>query len=304
MAMLITGGTGFVGSHLARRLVSRRRDVRLLVRSEQKAAAARALGLEAAVGEVTDPEALRRACEGVDTVVHLVAIIVESGGATFKSVNVQGTANLIGGAVEAGVGRYIHLSALGARDDPRFPYLYSKWRGAELARGSGMATTVLEPSLLYGEGDDFLNRLASLARMSPLVPIAGTGSTRFQPIWVEDVVTCLERCLEDDRYDGQTLAIGGPEYLTYEGMVDMMVRTLGLSRWKLHMPLVFMRLVASVMERTMPNPMVTPSQLDMLALDNVTALDSVERLFGFAPARLEERIDYLRSPQRGAILGE
>jgi uncharacterized protein YbjT (DUF2867 family) len=304
MTLLITGGTGFVGSHLTRRLAWQRPDVRLLVRSERKAAAVRALGLEAIVGDVTDVESLRRACENVDAVVHLVAVIVEKGDATFESINVAGTANLVRAAEAAGVGRFVHLSALGARDDPRFPYLYSKWRGAEIVRGSRTASTVLEPSILYGEGDDFLNRLAGLARMTPVVPIAGSGGTRFQPIWVEDLVTCLERCLENSRYAGRTVALGGPEYLTYEQMVDLLIRELGLRRWKIHMPLSFMRLAAAVMERTMSNPTVTPSQLDMLEIDNATALDAVERAFEFSPARLEERIGYLNRSQSGAIIGE
>ncbi|HEX2987841.1 MAG TPA: complex I NDUFA9 subunit family protein [Chloroflexota bacterium] len=303
MPLLVTGGTGFVGSHLVRRLARQRSDIRLLVRSEAKAAAVRAMGMEAVVGTVTDVDLLRRACDGVDSVVHLVAVIVERDGATFEAINVAGTANLIRVAESAGVGRFVHLSALGAGEDPRFPYLYSKWRGAEIVRGSRMPYTILEPSILYGEGDDFLNRLAGVARLSPVFLIAGSGATRFQPLWVEDLVTCLERCLDGKRHVGRTIALGGPEYLTYEQMVDLLIRELGLRRWKIHMPLSLMRLAAGVMERTMSNPTVTPSQLDMLEIDNLTALDAVSSTFEFSPARLEEKIAYLNRPQAGSILG-
>lgn len=304
MAILVTGGTGFVGSHLVRRLAARRRDVRVLVRSGRKAQAVQGLGLEPVGGDVTDLESLRRACQGVDSVVHLVAVIVERGPATFQAINVGGTANVVRAAQETGVRRLVHMSALGARRDPRFPYLDSKGRGEELVKASGLNYTILQPSIQYGEGDGFLNRLAGLARVSPVLPIAGEGSTRFQPVWVEDVVTCVERVLDGAEHAGESLPFGGPEYLTYEQMVDLVVRTLGLHRWKLHIPMALMTPVATLMERVMPDPMVTPGQLDLLRLDNVADLDSVERLFGFTPARLEEKIEYLCRDQRGALLGE
>jgi NADH dehydrogenase len=159
---------------------------------------------------------------------------------------------------------------------------------------SGLKYTILRPSIVFGEGDEFINALAGLVRYNPVVPVAGDGKTKFQPLWVEDLVTCVVACLDEDAHAGQTLEVGGPEQLTYDEILDVVKDALGKSRVKAHVPLALMRPLAQVMEWVLPKPPVTVEQLKMLALDNTTDTDSVMKNFGVQPRRLADSLDYIK----------
>jgi uncharacterized protein YbjT (DUF2867 family) len=192
------------------------------------------------------------------------------------------------------VRKMVYVSAIGADPDPRFPYWAAKWAAEQAIVKSGLTYTILRPSLVFGPNDDFFNRLAGLVRWNPMLPVAGNGKTRFQPIWVEDLVTCILACLEEGAHDGQTIEVGGPDQLTYEEMLDAVRRELGAHRLKVHVPLPLVRLVAAAMEAVLPRPPVTRHQLAMLAKDNVAEPDAVARHFGFAPKPLAEGLAYVR----------
>lgn len=290
--ILVTGGTGFIGRRLVARLVEADRQVRVLARGQRQAELP--AGVERVRGSVVSGEGLAEAMAGVERVVHLVAIIREVKDQTFDGVIRRGTERVVEAAKAAGVRKLVYVSAIGARDDPTYPYLHAKWWAERAVIGSGLNYTVLRPSIVFGEGDEFINALAALVRSNPLLPIAGDGRTRFQPIWVEDVVTCIAACLEDGSHDGEVVEIGGPERLTYEEMVDAVQEVLGKRRPKLHIPLFLMKPVARAMEALLPRPPVTVEQLKMLALDNVTEPDAVARHFGFQPKALREGIGYIK----------
>lgn len=154
--ILVTGGTGLVGKPLVSALVKKGHTVRCLVRSPQKAGEVLPGGIEFVQGEINDPESVNKACQGVDKVIHLVAIIREHGEQTFERINVEGTLNLVIAAGQAEVKHFIHMSALGACDNSRYKYVYSKWRGEEAVRQSGLKWTILRPSVIYGMGFNFL----------------------------------------------------------------------------------------------------------------------------------------------------
>jgi len=158
---------------------------------------------------------------------------------------------------------------------------------------SSLNYTILRPSLLFGPEDDFFNRLARLIKQAPVVPIAGNGKTRFQPIWVEDVVTCVAASLAEGPHDRQLIEIGGPEYFTYNDIIDLLKTALGKRRLAVHLPLWLMRPAARVMS-ILPSPPVTTDQLNMLAKDNTTAIDAVSSQFGFAPKSLKDGLAHLR----------
>jgi NADH dehydrogenase len=231
---------------------------------------------------------------GVEKVVHLVAVIRESGGQTFEGVIRRGTERVAAAAKLAGVKKLVYVSAIGAQDNPTYPYLHAKWWAERAVASSGIKYTILRPSIVFGEGDEFINALAGLVRYNPIVPVAGNGKAKFQPIWVEDLVTCTVACLDEDAHDGETLEVGGPEHLTYDEMLDIVKQTLGKSRLKAHVPLALMRPLAQVMEWVLPKPPVTQEQLKMLALDNTTDTDSVMRSFGVQPRRLADSLDYIK----------
>jgi NADH dehydrogenase len=292
--ILVTGATGFVGRHLVARLQARGEQVRPLVRNAATAQRARATNIEPAIGDVTDPASLERAMEGVDAAIHLVAIIVEKGSATFERINVQGTRNVVAAARAAGVKRFLHMSANGAQDNPRYPYLQSKWRGEQAVIESGLPNSILRPSLIFGRGDQFFTTLAMVVRLNPIVPIVGDGTSMFQPIWVEDVCTCFLKML-DDAYLGRSFDVGGPEQLSYEDLVDIVMRVLGTRKPKIHVPIPLMKPMAAAMEALLPQPPVTPGLLDLLEIANVTAPNPLPELFGIErPAYLQAKLDYIK----------
>lgn len=303
--ILVSGGTGFVGSYLISRLVSGEKGhgmIKCLVRDPEKprAQALRERGVDLAPGDVTRPQSLKEAMQGADTVIHLVAIIRERKAATFQGVNGQGTGNMVEAALASGVKRFIHISALGATPDPGYRYTYSKWQGEEAVRSSNLDYTILRPSVIFGQsyGYSFVDSMIRSLNMLPLIaPLPGGGKTRFQPVWVEDVVSCIIGALHDrgnERENKKTYDIGGPEHLTYREMLDAVIDALGARRVRVSIPLTLMRLVVPAMERAMSNPPVTSVELKQMDLDNTTDLDSVERHFGFKPAALSEKLGYIK----------
>lgn len=292
--ILLTGGTGFVGRHVARELCSRGTRVRCLVRRTSNLQPLAGLPLEFAQGDVASPASLEPAVAGVEAAIHLVAVIRERGQATFERVNHQGTANLVRACRGAGVKRLLYLSNIGAGPDPAYPFLLSKWRGEEEIRASGIPYTIFRSSIMYGPGDEFVNKLARLIRMSPLVPIIGSGRTRLQPIAVADTARCLAQALEEGATLGRSIDLGGPEHLTYEEMVDAIISALGRRRLKVHVPVALMRPAVWALERLLPRPPLTRGQLKMLNIDNVTQPEAVERAFGFKPLPFRQGLGYLR----------
>ena len=209
MRIAITGGTGFVGTHVARLLDRRGHEVVLVSREVQ--GRHRRGRCDVASADLVTGAGLADAFAGCDAVVHLAAIIVERGRQTFDSVNRLGTANAATAAAEAGVGHFVHLSAIGAGTDPGYPYLDSKWAGEQAVRISGVPYTVIRSSVIFGPGDGFFTKLATLVRRVPplSLPIAGDGRALFQPIAAADVARCIALALERGPSRG-VVSIGGP----------------------------------------------------------------------------------------------
>lgn len=295
MRILITGISGFVGSHLAARLVAQGHTVRGIVRQPNRrghlAASVRA---ELVTGDVTQRESIVAAMRGMDAVAHLVAIPFERGGANYESLNAQGTRNVVDASNAAGVKRFLHLSALAVDSRSSYAYLRSKGAGEDAGRESSLDWTIFRPSVLVGEEDEFANALARWLVITPLAfPLVGDGQARFQPLWVEDLVTIMVKAMNDPTTIGKSFDLGGPEMLTYEAMVKQILFALHRSRLLLKVPAPLMKPVVKGMELILPKPPATTSLLDLLNVDNSTAPDSVERQFGFKPRPFREVIGYL-----------
>ena len=308
MRILLTGSTGFIGRHVAQRLVGAGYEVRCLVRRTADLRPLQLLPVEVWAGDVTAPDTLSGALEDVQAVAHLVGIIKERPPhVTFPRVHVEGAQNMLQAAKAAGVGRFLLLSAIGARPDRAYPYLMTKWQGEDLVRASGLSWTVLRSSIVYGEGDEFMTRLAALVRRppgvdckpAPFVPIIGSGRTRFQPIWVGDLAECIVRALGSPDVSDQIVEVGGPEQVTYEALVDIVMDTLNIRRPKVHVPVALMRPAVALMPLVYrDDPPITSTQLGMIELDSVAETDVVERVFGFPPARLRDKLGYLAEASR------
>ncbi len=283
--ILVTGANGFVGSHLVERL---RRDgvaVRALVRNPSRAEKLRDLGAEIVPGNISDPVSLDAAAAGCDRVIHLVGIIQEGRGFTFQSVHVEGTRKVLAAAKKAGVKQFLHQSALGTKEHATSEYHRTKWEAEKLVRTSGLPYTILRPSLIYGPGDQFTVRLADAIRLSPVLPVIGSGRSKVQPIYIDDVTACIAKAVVSDAFLNRTFEIGGPEQLTYEEVTRAIASALGVKRPTVHMPMFFMKTMAKVAETVLPKPPVTTDQLIMLQEDNVCDMKDIREAFGIEPVK-------------------
>jgi NADH dehydrogenase len=291
VTVLVTGGTGFVGPYVVHELRSRDVPVRALVRDSSRGTRLANWGAELAVGDVTDPASLRIACDGIDAVVHLVAII-KGRPQDFERVMAEGTRNLVAAAQSAGVRRFVLASALGLdeRTKDAVPYFAAKWEMEAAVREAGLEYVILRPSFVFGRDGGVLPTFVRLARFSPVTPIIGPGTQRLQPIWVEDLAQYYARALTDPAAANRTFELGGPDAVTWNEFWQRLKRVLGVRRPSVHVPFGAMRAQATVTER-LPGAPVTRDQLTMLALgDNVVTDPSAVDTFKLPLVPLDEQL--------------
>ena len=296
--ILVTGGTGFVGGHLIRRLRKQDVAVRAVVRNPDKARPLKDLGVDVVKGDVSDRALLENAAKGCDRAVHLVGIIQEAPGATFRGVHVEGTRNILEAARNAGVRQFFYQSALGTRPNARSEYHRTKWEAEELVRAGAIPFTILRPSLIYGPGDQFTIRLSEMIRMSPVLPVIGSGKSKVQPIFIDDVVSCIVKAVTSDAFLNEMYEIGGPEQLAYEEVTVTIAEAMGIVRPTLHMPLFLMRSLARVLEAVLPRPPVTTDQLIMLQEDNVCGMRDIRDAFGIEPLPFRDGLKQFIAPKK------
>ncbi|MBI5118208.1 complex I NDUFA9 subunit family protein [Candidatus Poribacteria bacterium] len=289
--IFVSGGTGFIGSHSVRKLAESGHKLRLLTMKDAGLAAGLPSNqVEYIKGGIPDPYSLKGKMEGCDVAVNFVGIIVQVREATFERIHVQGIQNLLEEAKRVGVKRFIHISALGTSDKPVSEYFRTKWRAEQLIRTSGIPYVILRPSIVFGPEDKFFNMLKPMI-YSPIVPVVGTRKAMLQPIWVEDVASCVLKSVEEDKLLNGVWEIGGPERLAFDEILDQMADAMGLApRLKLHIPTPMMMPVARLMEAVLPKPPLTTDQLKMLSIDNITDSNAVTEVFGVTPRSFRETV--------------
>jgi uncharacterized protein YbjT (DUF2867 family) len=284
--VLVTGGTGFIGPHVVRAVQGAGHDVRALVRKGSIP------GTEPAQGDLTDPESLRRAVEGVDAVIHLVGIR-QGREEQFQRIMVDGTRDLLAAAREAGVGRFVNMSALGTTEETKdlVPYYHAKWLQEGLVRESGLEHVIFRPSFVFGKDGGIIPTFRKLAKLAPVTPIVGSGKQRIQPIWVDDVARYFAQALDKPEAANRTFELGGPDVVTWNELWARLKRALGVRRPSMHVPMAFMRVNALVTERLPGDIPLTRDLLKMLEHgDNVvTNTDAVET-FGLPLVPLDEQL--------------
>lgn len=286
--ILVTGAAGFVGSRTARRLAETE-TVRALVHREP----VRGGSLEAVVADLTKPETLPAALEGAEVVVHAAAITgdrKEPHSGAYDEVNRIGTENLVAAARKAGVRRFVLVSGLGTRPAPPGTYMATRWGAEEAVRASGIPFVILQPSVLFGPGAPFITALAGLIRSSPVVPLIGSGRLRFQPLHVDDLVTCIERACRDDALAGRPYPIGGSEHVSFRGILETIAQAMGRRRLVVPIPMPIARVQARLMSAVLANPPLTPAALELFSFENATDLDAVDRSFAFHPRGFREHV--------------
>ena len=283
--VLVTGAAGLVGTHTCRALAANGWRVRALVRNRGKAEARLSgVPVEFAVADLRDAGAIADAVRGATAIVHLAAIAIERPGQRYETVNTDATVALIAAARAAEVTRFVQMSQNGASSASPHRFLRSKGLAEDAVRDSGLAWTSLRPSVIVGAEDEFVNVLARLVRLSPIIyPLPGGGTTRFQPVAVGDVAAAVRACLERDDTIGQAYTLGGPEPLTLRTITERVLTAMGEHRILLDVPVAALRPLVALAQMALPNPPVTTGLLALLASDNVTPDSALLPVFGITP---------------------
>ena len=292
--ILVTGGTGFVGPRVVRALRERDQPVRALVRNPdgRSATTLAAWGAELVHGDMTDRESLRRAVEGSEAVVHLVAIR-QGSAEQFRRVMEEGTRELVAAAKEAGLKRFVLMSALGTSEQTKdlVPYHHAKWEMEQAVSGSGLEHVIFRPSFVFAKDGGILPTFRRLARVSPVTPIIGSGKQRIQPVWIEDVATYFAQGVDKAEAANRIFELGGPDAVSWNEFWSRLKRALGQRRPSVHVPMALMRANALLTERLPGNVPLTRDLLKMLEHgDNVVSNDDAVRTFRLPLVPLDEQL--------------
>jgi NADH dehydrogenase len=270
----VFGGSGFIGRHLIGRLAKQGWIVRVAVRRPSQAGFLKPLG---EVGQITplrapvqDPIAVEAAVEGADAAINLVGILYERGKQTFAGVHARGAQTVAEAAAAAGVEHLVQVSAIGADVHAAADYARSKAAGEAAVKTAFPSATILRPSIVFGPEDDFFNRFAVMARLSPALPLIGGGSTRFEPVYVGDVAQAIAKCVADPACAGKTYELGGPRVYTFKELLQLLLREIRRRRLLVPWPFALAEVQARFLE-LLPVPPLTRDQLRMLRRDNVVS---------------------------------
>ncbi|MBI3435865.1 MAG: complex I NDUFA9 subunit family protein [Proteobacteria bacterium] len=269
----IFGGSGFVGRHLVRALARRGYRVRVAVRRPELAGHLQPLGM---VGQIHAVQANLRhagsvaaAMRGADVAVNLVGILFERARQRFDAVHAHG-GETVAQATAGQRARLIHVSALGADERSASLYARSKAMGERLVLAAMPSATIMRPSVIFGPEDDFFNRFAALARISPILPLVGGGATRLQPIFVGDVAEAIACDIDGARAPGTTYELGGPQIFTFAELMHYVLATVERRRLLVPLPFWLARLQAKALQY-LPRPPLTPDQVELLKTDTVVS---------------------------------
>jgi uncharacterized protein YbjT (DUF2867 family) len=289
--ILVTGGTGFVGSRVVHALRAEGRDVRALVRRPERGAHLASLGAELVVGDVTDTATVAAAADGCAHVVHLVAILKGKPG-DFERIMTRGTRNVLAAAKDAGCERFVLMSALGttATTKDLIPYFGAKFAMEQDTVASGLEYTIFRPSFVFGRGGGALATFIKQVRYSPVVSVIGSGRQRVQPIWIDDVAEHFARALDTPAAANKTFEIGGPDIVSWDELYRTIAKVLGKRRALLHVPAG----IASAGARAtqwLPKAPLSADQVAMIeAGDNVVTNSDAVHTFQLPLVPLEDQI--------------
>jgi uncharacterized protein YbjT (DUF2867 family) len=295
--LLLTGATGVVGSALLRRLVGEGQQVRCLVRDPRRLGAQR-VRVQIALGDLTDPPSFRNALRGVRTVVHLAASIRDQPQGSIEELNGIATWRMVEAAERAGVERFVFFSTLDASTHHRARFFRAKALAEQAVEEAALESIVFAPSIVYAPGDPWLSLLERLALL-PVMPVSGRGRAQYQPIWAEDVADCVMAALRSPSPAGATSGNGagaantrfelaGPETLSHNDLVRIVLRSLGRSRPLLHVPTPIVSRSLRLVERVSgQSAFATWDEAELMEVPMVSARGTadVEGL-GVSPARM------------------
>lgn len=289
----VTGGTGFVGRSIVKKLLEEDWNIRCLVRKPQDAKDLKKQGIEIYKGDVTDKSSIDKSfLHSLTYVIHLVGIIKEVDNQTFERVHFQGTKNVVDLAKEVEVKKFIHMSGLGTKPNAKSKYHSTKWMAEEYLRESGLNYTIFRPSIIFGPNDEFINTFIRMIKLSPVIPVLKSG--KLQPIYIGDVAYCFVQSLSNPKTHNRTFELGGSEKLTLEEIIKTIMRVLDTERALIPIPISLMYAPAFLFQSVLKNPPLTLDQLKMLEEDNTCDMKEVLGVFSFSPLSLGKRLkEYL-----------
>jgi nucleoside-diphosphate-sugar epimerase len=266
MKIAITGGTGFIGRHVARDLVARGHDVIVIARGQYTRNSQPVEGAAFFTLDANDTDRLAQAFQGCDAVVHCAGTSVEDAQQTFRRLHVEGTRSAVTAAERARVKKFVLVSYLNVRPNVNSEYHTTKWQGEEIVRASTLNFTILKAGLVYGQGDHLLHNLSNLFRKMPVFAAVGLREKTVRLVAVEDLVDVIRASLDEDHFARQTVAVLGPEEFPFSQAARQIAKAMGKpSLIVLPFPVFFHRILAFFSERFMPKPLITKSQVQMLA---------------------------------------
>lgn len=301
--ILVVGGTTFLGRALLAQLKGYNYPLRVLLEpAVESPPLPVGLSFDVALSSLQDERGVRAAMVGVDTILHV-------GGASLGSLSPDATGSqahaaqiLVGAAQEAGVQRIVYVSQVGANRASAYPLLRANAQVEEAIQHSELAYTILRSTVLYGEGDSFTSGLAQIIAASPLFfMLPGDGTTTLQPLWVEDLATSVLWSLDVEETIGNVYSVGGPEYFTLEEIVQIVMREAAMLRILIMTRPPYLRVGSQLLQSLLPRPPVNTHWIDYLAVSRTTDLNTLPRVFGLAPSRMEERLGYLRNKNWGWV---
>lgn len=293
--ILVTGATGFIGRVLVRQLTETGQQVRVLLRpSPSSPRLPKGVPVEVAVVSLNDERGLRAALRGVDHIYHLASAAGQGRSGSLFTTDIEGTRTLAQVAASAEIERFIFLSHLGADRASAFPVHKSKGIAEEHIRKSGVQHTIIRSSIIFGPEDGFTTALANILRYSPgFIPIPGEGRTLLQPLWVEDLVTCLTWALQNPDMVSQTYEIGGSEYFTLRQIIETIMNVTHTRRLVFPLPSPYMRALVVLLDSFARQLGISTYWMDYVAVNRTCPVENLPRNFGLMPARFAYRLNYL-----------
>jgi len=294
--ILVTGGTGFIGSVLVRQLTELGESVRILIRPSSKTPnIPKSVPVEIAVSSLGDLRGLRASMKDIDVIYHLAGAERLGSRADLMKVEIEGTSNIVQAATDARIKKIFYLSHLGADRASAFPLLKAKGIGEKTIMDSGVNYTVFRSSIVFGMNDHFTTSLIKLIRIAPgFLFLPGEGQSLIQPLWVEDLVTCLVWALEMPNINRKTISIGGPEFFSIKDVILKMMAEIGIRRKLYPVNPLFLNRLTEILESFSDKFPTSVFWLDYLAEDRICDLNSVARQFNLNPSRFSHRINYLQ----------
>jgi NADH dehydrogenase len=269
----VYGGSGFLGRHLVRALAKRDYRIRVAVRRPELAFHLQPLGkvgqIHAVQANIRDAASVEAAARGANVLINLVGILFERGRQRFNAVHTVG-AEQVALAANAHGARVVHVSALGADENSPSAYARSKAAAERLVLSAQPTAIIMRPSIMFGPEDDFFNRFAALARISPALPLIGGGKTLFQPVYVGDVATAIANAVDGNASAGTIYELGGPEVRSFKQLMQYVLKTIERKRLLVPIPFFVAKLQAMFLQFK-PTPLLTPDQVELLRVDNVVS---------------------------------